>query len=313
MLCFSFMLRLSSGACALFPNAFFPWGGLPYPKEHAKLGAQLLDEKMANWQYQTLDHRSLPIFSLFNQERSGTFEELQKEVAAFLEKFPQQERERLWIDEELGILRILEEEETFLAVGSGCKSGMGAHLYRDIGIINYGPQLLPLGDCSGFGLAGRPLFFKVEDEMLHYQTRLAAPHPRATGLPIQDSGYSKLWIEVKQSREMTTCHFNGFRSLDSCVFSFFLKTKACFVAGSHKLNPKSLDRYLGPPSLVTLEGGMTLEVAEGATQMEVIPLAGDESFWGADFLVVFTFSSPFSFRTNLSNRHCEKDSAWQSR
>ncbi|MCP5470388.1 MAG: hypothetical protein H7A36_07800 [Chlamydiales bacterium] len=296
--------EMTSGCAALFTRGYFPWGSLPYPKEHAELGSLLLKlgktdlaHKMARWQSQTLDHYKRPIFSLFNQERSCTYKELESAVLNFLGEASYTEPLGLFSDSELGLVRILNDEETFLSVASGCKSGMGAHLFRDVGVINYGPQLLPIGDCAGFGLAGKPRTFSLDGGKVHYQTRLAAPHARNTHLPIQDSGYSGLWIEVEQTMEETICQFDGFRPLNTCAFCFFLKAPAVFVAGSHKLNPKSLDRYMGPPSTIQLQGGMELEVLDGATQMEIIPLAGDESFWGADFLASFTLSSPFRFTT----------------
>ena len=67
------------------------------------------------------------------------------------------------------------------------------------------------------------------------------------------------------------------------------------VNQSHRMVPRSLDRYAGPPSLVALECGVTLEMPEGAKQMEIIPLAGDDSFWNADFLVTFRIEPSFRF------------------
>jgi len=300
------LCQMDSGAVALFSRGYFPWGGLPYPIEHARLGSLLcqlgqheLSEKMADWQRQTLDHYQRPIFSLLNQERSCTYEQLESAVFKFLTRVPKRAVLDEVVDHEIGMVRLIEGESTFLSIASGCKSGMGAYLFRDIGIINYGPQLLPIGDCASFGLAGRPRSFNFEQRQIRYQTRLAAPHPRNTGFPIQDSGYSGLWIEVEQSLEETTCRFQGSRSLESVRFSFFLKAPCLRVSGSHKLMPKSLDRYLGPPAPVLLEGGLLLKAISGASQMEVIPLAGDESFWGANFLVVFTISSPFRFSTEI--------------
>ncbi|MCH9703436.1 MAG: hypothetical protein K0U13_01460, partial [Chlamydiae bacterium] len=234
--------------------------------------------------------------SLFNQESSCTFEQLEGEVLKFLTQAPCETLDT-FVDHELGMVRMIDDESTFLATACGCKSGMGANLYRDVGIVNYGPGLLPVGDCSGFGLAGRPRNFSYEEGIIRYQTRIAAPHNRKTGFPVEDSGYSGMWIEVEQSLEKTRCSFDGFRPLSQLSFSFFVKAPFVMVAGSHKLIPKSLDRYMGPPSAVLLDGGLELEVLGGASNMEVIPLAGDESFWGTDFLVSFSLDDSIEFST----------------
>ena len=185
---------------------------------------------------------------------------------------------------------------TIQALATGCKSGMGTFLRGRAGIVNFAPQLTPLGDTRAFGLAGKPLFLKLEENRLNYQTRLAAPHGRPTGLDhLKDSGFSGLWIETEaeildESLQLR-CTIDGVRSLEECTFVFFGKGEACFVSGSHKLNPRSLDRYQGPPqelSFVAGESSVSLNPQEGFSRMEVIPLAGDDTLWGADFLVAFT-------------------------
>ena len=58
------LYELHSGAIGLFRWGFFPWGGLPYPFEHARLGILLMGlgqleraQRMAAWQRQMVDHR----------------------------------------------------------------------------------------------------------------------------------------------------------------------------------------------------------------------------------------------------------------
>lgn len=79
----------------------------------------------------------------------------------------------------------------------------------------------------------------------------------------------------------------GVRPFTDLLFTFYIKAEACFVAGSQKLNRRSLDRYQGPAQSIEL-GGLTIALEEGFKEMEVIPLAGDESYWGADFLITLT-------------------------
>lgn len=311
---------LASGAIPLFSKGFFPWKGLPYPRDHALLGAYLTSlemqsqvEKMAPFQQAALDHYKKPIHAFFSQESGVSYADLEAASNAFFTALPASiPEETCFFDHELGIAQARTQEKTVLFLGSGCKSGMGVFLYRDAGILNCGPQLLPIGECSGFGLAGRPDNLFLEANLngftLSYRTRLASYHPRETGFAgLADSGYSASWIEAKieagKDQICCECAIKGFRPIETIAFSFFCKSAACFVAGTHKLNPRSLDRYQGPPQPIELkgkEGSVHLIPDHGFSQMEIIPLAGDDSFWGSDFLIACTLSSPsirFVFNT----------------
>lgn len=310
---------LPSGVIPLFSKGFFLWKGLPYPKEHALLGAHLVRlgmreraEKMALFQQAACDHHKKPIHPLFSQEGGVAYQALEEAFQTFFKALDLPICEELrFFDHDLGIAQERTKDKTILFTGSGCKSGMGTVLFGDVGILTCGPQFLPIGDCSSFGLAGRPYALTLKEEApcgftLSYRTHLAAPHPRHTGYSgLTDSGYSGAWIEatIEAHQEEICCigSIKSFKPLEAFAFSFFCKASACYVAGSHKLNPRSLDRYQGPPQQIELKGqtgSVCIGPEEGFSQMEIIPLAADESFWGADFLIACTFSSP-SFRFNI--------------
>lgn len=309
----------ASGAIPFYHRSFFPWGALPYPYEHAELGvilAQLQEEpypemaqKMMAFQQATLTHEQKPIHSLFCQERGRRFAELEKVNRAYFEKINEPFKSDLhFIDHELGLVVDRRPKRTFLSVGSGCKSGMGALFYQDSAIVNFGSQLLPLGDCSGFGLAGKVDNYqyerKNEDFTCSYSCRLSASHPKKRySFGLADSGYSGLWIQSEITGQGDcfgfTNHFEGFFSPDQLRFVFFGKASSCIIANTQRLKPRSLDRYLGPPQKIELRGIMGsifIESRTPSSQLEVIPLAGDESFWGADFLISYRIQeSEFSF------------------
>lgn len=295
-----------SGAITFFEKGIFPWGALPYPREHAELGSILSEmdqeecreivSRMAQFQLATLDHQKRPIHTLFHQEKGCRYEELEKAVDLFflLTKIEISSDHR-FVDEKLGMVAQRSSERCCVLLGSGCKSGMGVFLHQDTGVINFGPQQLPLGDCDGFGLAGKAQQFNLqEDFSLSYRCRLASRSTRDTGFAgLKDSGYSAFWIEVESRGSLNgleiDAHLVGFKPLSTLAFSFFGKAEACYVAGNHKLNPRSLDRYKGPAKMVELRGekGSVLLEVSGSSEMEIIPLAGDESYWGADFLIAF--------------------------
>ncbi len=287
----------------LLEKEFFPWGGLPYPFEHAKLGRELITkgniedaQKMATFQQATLDHKLKPILSLFRQDRGYSQAELEEANSSFFEAAGiAMNPTYQYVDPTLGIVARRDAEHAMICLGSGCKSGMGAYFAGDSAVLNFGPQLTPLGDCSGFGLAGRAQNVKAEETFLSYQCRLAAPHNRDTGFPwLEDSGYAGAWIEsacnIESDQMKVECQLEGFRPHTDFLFTFFVKAEACLVAGSHKLNPRSLDRYQGPPQTVVCND-VLITPEQGFHSMKVLPLAGDESYWSADFMIALTLSN----------------------
>lgn len=298
-----------SGAVPLFTRSLFPWGGLPYPEEHALLGTLLMELKnpefqeiargMVPFQYATVDHNGVPLASLFVQERRFDRAILSSKSAAFLSHFPAQPKEFLFVDRELGVIVLKEPNATVACLASGCKSGMLSFLHRDVGVLNFGPQLSPVENCEGFGLAGRGqnIVLEVSEKnfSLSSYCRLAAPNPRKACLErIEDSGYSGLWVETEargnpHSLELVS-KFKGTASTEGATYSLFGRGAKCLISGSHQLKPRSLDRYRGPIqplAFISEEASVQVVVTGGAVQMEVIPLAHDTSFWGADFLVSF--------------------------
>jgi len=311
---FSQLELLPSGTLPLFPKKFFPWDALPYPQQHAELGTWLLQKeashfhelayRMSSFQEATLDHNKKPIFPFFQQEGKGNRTALEKATLTFFEMLGQKPKDHFQFSEPtLGLFSKRSLETTLMCAGSGCKSGMGYYVHQNAGVVNFGPQLFPLGNSDGFGLAGRAqnLCFKETEGLfeLFYSCRLAAPHTRATGLDfLEDSGYSGLWMEAEMKGNLENfsfkSHFEGTNPLGRLLFVFFGKGEACLVAHSIKLNPRSLDRYQGPPQQVAFldkSVGVSIEALEGIAKMEIIPLAGDSNFWGADFLVGYTLNA----------------------
>lgn len=302
---------LASGAIPLFRQGFFLWGGLPYPQEHAQLGALLaqLNDPQANamvhFQEATLDHTKRPIASLFRQEEGWNEHSLKIANDSFFKSVGYVPSATVqFADHELGMVSRRTDVATVVCMASGCKSGMGVFLNRDAGILNFGPQLSPFENCSAFGLAGRAQKIDLHD--LPYQftlssvCHLASPHMRETGFShIKDSGYSGVWMKTKMEGNLSElsieCTFESVHPLDALRFIFFGKGESCWVRGLHKLSPRSLDRYQGPVQGVTLvgkEGNVHIEVPKGVSHLEVIPLAGDENYWGADFMFTYILNAP---------------------
>ncbi len=300
---------LPGGGVPLFGRGFFPWKALPYPKEHAQLGVCLAELgevqtalRMARFQEATLDHAKRPAYALFTQEGFLCQTALDCANATFFEKIGYTPSDALrFSDRELGMVSWRTPTSTVICLGSGCKSGLGLFLNQDAGIINWGPQTTPAGICEGFGLAGRAQKVQLDATEQHFalsfQCRLASPAARETGFShIRDVGYSAAWMEasIEGDNEEIACriHFETLHSEKKPLFVLFGKGSSCFVARSHQLKPRSLDRYGGPSQPVHLMGhlGNVCVMADDMAHMEIIPLAGDESFWGADFLIAYTLN-----------------------
>lgn len=294
----------ASGAVPLYPDGFFPWKSLPYPQEHARLGGCLAElgelgaaERLARFQRALCDHAGKPIPSLFCQEGKVRWEELEENTARFFDLVGMPKLTPPFIDEELGLVREGNEGVSALITASGCMTGLGAFLSRSAGVLTYGPQLSTVGNCSGFGIAGRPSDWSLnQNEMCaRYKNRLATPLRRETGIDfLQDAGFSGLWVDVEQKIGetflQTRASIFGPGDQSPLNWTLFGKANTCIVAGSHRLSANSLDRYHGPIQSCVMEmpDGAVVITSQSEGMMEVIPLAGDNSFWGANFLIAYS-------------------------
>lgn len=292
---------LSSGALPLAAKSYLPWGALPYPYEHAQvallykqMGFDEVAQKMGRWQRLFAStYNGGPNYMLFSQKSEGKMQKLRDATQKLFESTPATSFPAVAIDTDLGIAVAHTDDSTILCTATGCQSGMGCFLHHGCGVVNFGMQELPLGDCNAFGLAGRPLFLTQQHDVggfsMQYQTRLSA---------LKNTGYSGLWMKAtciyREKRLSLSCEVEGTHPYQERIFVFFGKGDACVVAGSHKLHPRSLDRYVGPPQQVAFQeknNKVFLEMQAGAKKMEIIPIAGGDSFWSADFLIAYTLCS----------------------
>lgn len=181
----------------------------------------------------------------------------------------------------------------------GGNTGMGSYRSEDIQIINYGPQYLPLGECRGFGIEG--------NEHTDHHARKTQIDQNDNGFSLKGcvrmvdepssdgmGGFRGIWLETAQEYHERSLHINtqmlGFSNWDGVAFSFFIKAKKCHIENGVSLNARSLNRFDGTVSSVTLQGDkhqLVLKARHSGGSMQIIPLAGGNNFWGADFLVAY--------------------------
>lgn len=212
----------------------------------------------------------------------------------------------------------------------GGKTGLGCMHCHDIQIVNYGPQHLPLGECEGFGIEGGSYSYQnhlpatmecMKNEFFIQRAAHLAAKPDYT--PSTDTvffrkgEYSGIWLTVSQHFQVDTLHietsFLGVKQSDALAFTFFLKGHYCTLVnegknGTKQLHPQSLDRYQGRLQKVCLYGErtvITLDALWNEGEMQLIPLAGGDSFWGADFLLAYILPVGVStLKWNIASHHC---------
>lgn len=286
--------------------------------------------KVANWLLHLLDHRGLPLTTLWAEATGfstlklvALFEALFSiayemthhsffEQAFLLQKRSLSENQRplfiahlmtllpadkkqypyelIKVAEEatLGMIKFSKKETTVAFVLTGWNSGMGRLQKKEIGVVNFGPQVGPLDDLSRFGIARKCL--------KNFQDLVWEKEP--------DGALIKGWTQMyalPYSFEATLAYLAGNLKiklfLDEVApkrglnFVFYVQAQEAQIQGKKQLSQGTLDRYSGSPLPVIFSKGeetLLLEPHQEQGVMEVIPLGGGDEFWGANFLVSFS-------------------------
>ncbi|MFT4552118.1 MAG: hypothetical protein ACI9S8_000740 [Chlamydiales bacterium] len=187
----------------------------------------------------------------------------------------------------------------------GSNTGLGTFCKDELSVINYGPQLLPLGDCKNFGIERtfRPenesnpeAFFEAREDgfILKGSCKVAMQTGNTSTAHLAVPGHSGIWMDVSQvysSGELTLeVSPYGLEVNENLAFAFYVKGKSCDINGL-KVSPRSLDRYEGTVETIHIRGehsSIKIEAPSPAHSLQVIPLAGDNHFWSADFLLAYS-------------------------
>ncbi len=189
----------------------------------------------------------------------------------------------------------------------GGLSGMGCFHKGDVQIVNFGPQHLPLGDCTGFGLegtekllSGRLQTFETRETgfILEGVARMA-PRPKdfKSFGTYRHGDPSGCWIDTKiemeNDRLSLAISYNGIFDDSLFAFVFFVKALGCIVDGRQQIKAKSFQNYQGNICSAHFQGessSIAISIEEGRQkegEMRVVPLGGGQNFWGADYLIAY--------------------------
>ncbi len=199
-----------------------------------------------------------------------------------------------------------------LATLSGGGTGLGSFGFLGLDVKAWGPQKSSLGDCSAFGILSRQgagqhasnahIAATEEGILLKGVVKLADQQDnQLESLYNQAPAYE--WLKVTQRVHEQRASLNlAWWSLDSSAEAtrkvvWFLCADRCYLPESDKkLEKRSLTHYRGEGQRVSFskgEGKLHITFSS-LVNMEVIPLAGEKSFWGSDYLLAIELDAKSS-------------------
>lgn len=190
------------------------------------------------------------------------------------------------------------QHSAFLCSALGNGLGFAFMKKHHVEFLSIGPQIGTVGEMSGFGIA--PSFKKTSEYADNITTTSSVKgFYFSTWLPCMHtvekaSSASKTWIHVnalceeqKLDLSLKVLHVQESQEVS---LVFFVKADKVIVDQMIHLQPHTLDRYEGKAASLQFFKGkqpVTLEASLDGV-MKVIPLSGQEHFWGAEFLIAYT-------------------------
>lgn len=170
---------------------------------------------------------------------------------------------------------------------SGDHTGLGTIDFFPIQVVSMGPHYFPLGDQTRFGI------YRKGDDFSDVEISLDKISGWTKFIPCDRSfGSGATWLyfeaEKKQSAVSLRASFENGKGEDPFAFAFFVKADEVQVGGKRYVKG-TLSGYQGISGVIELiseEKKVCLESNEKAP-MHIIPLAGGDFFWGADFLIAY--------------------------
>jgi hypothetical protein len=196
----------------------------------------------------------------------------------------------------VGLIKFANADMSLMAHLSGFNSGIFSIHKKEVAIVNAGPQVGAYDDLSKFGISrtwgikNRP-FQEIIWEKTAYHCHLKG-WTQLSALP--------LWVQLDarlqagQVTVETTIQEKTVQEPLSMVL--FLRCEKLILGGKHHLETGTLERYEGRALTLELQGGVEKMILhpDSSLHMQVIPLAGGDHFWGAQFLVAFPITTVFN-------------------
>lgn len=201
-------------------------------------------------------------------------------------------------DRSLGFLGYQYGETSLAISAAGINTGMGSIHKKGIHIVSMGPHYTPLADSDYYGISrfsnGSQEGFKdlkiesgEEKGEIEGWTRVIIREKT-------DLNEQWLFFNLKAEKEkidlsVRQSHHNESNPL---YFVFFVSADKGIIKEDEELHPGTLERYVGKSHQIVFEKlGENIEITPHFNgEMELIPLAGKDHFWSADFLLAFSLN-----------------------
>lgn len=204
------------------------------------------------------------------------------------------EQKEVEVSLDVGTLTYFDEKyhAAFSIVGK--KTGIGSIVKNGVKVITFGPHSFPLGEMTGFGIDRsydpneeffRDLSFQAKEEGFFFKGWTKAAFPSEEG-----ALWLSLSVEKQRDEFRLKIRTEMFDVKKDFAFTFFLSAKTALVGDGLELSSNSLHRHIGLRESARFRGDHDEILIEPCfqTEQEIIPLAGMDHFWGADFLVSHT-------------------------
>ncbi len=169
----------------------------------------------------------------------------------------------------------------------GDHTGLGSIDLGHTSIVSMGPHYFPLGELTRFGI------YRQSDDFSDVEERSTKISGWTKLIACDRSfGSGATWInfsaEKKRDEIWLQASFENGKGEDPFAFVFFVKAEEIKISDKRYVKG-ALTSFQGTQQSVDIisNGDIATLALQFKTPMQIIPLAGGDFFWGADFLIAF--------------------------
>lgn len=197
-------------------------------------------------------------------------------------------------DPYLGLLSFSSQETDAAFSLTGYNSALGSMRLSDVSISAFGPQASPLSDPLQFGIShlaahGAVIIREKERAEIEGWTRC--------------HGCIESWLYLKAELTKPSLDLDLRFSLGAQHrIAFYVQADRCNLESGLLFQPESLQRYQGKIESLFFNDTVRLDCQRTDQELQIIPLAGKNCFWNANYLIAYTcppgerISFRFSFK-----------------
>jgi hypothetical protein len=197
----------------------------------------------------------------------------------------------------VGLMKFMTPQSSMACSLSGWNSGVFSYHKNYAAIVNAGPQLAPLDDLEKFGVNRTCSITSRNFNEITWEK---------TAFNFRMKGWTKIfahpaWLQIEAHYEAQklhlSCHLQEGQPSENLAMVFYARGDRLVIGGKETLQAGSLERYQGKSLPLELQAENEKIFIEPLVEqeMQIIPLAGGDHFWGAHFLIAFPLSEGKDF------------------